>query len=129
MSQVTVGGAPMAIAVRARTLWVANFDDDTVSRIERPGAGGPATEDRGDFPVGDGPVDVAVDETGVWVANSLDRTVSRLDPESGDMVATIEIGNEPRGSPPGKVRSGSPCRRRANEHGTGHRRGGRKRAR
>ena len=96
VSQVTVGGAPIAIAVRGRTLWVANFDDDTVSRIElpEPGVNQPRTVET--FPVGDGPVDIAVDETGVWVANSLDRTVSRLDPESGDMVATIDIGNEPR---------------------------------
>ena len=96
MSQVTVGRAPIAIAVRARTLWVANFGDDTVSRIEvpKPGVQQPRTVET--FPVGDGPVDVAVDETGVWVANSLDRSVSRIDPESGDVVATIDIGNEPR---------------------------------
>ena len=97
VSQVAVGGAPIAIAVRARTLWVANFGDDTVSRIEVPEPGvvqQPRTVET--FPVGDGPVDLAVDETGVWVANSLDRTVSRIDPESGDVVATIDIGNEPR---------------------------------
>ncbi len=96
VSQVTVGGAPIAIAVRSRTLWVANFGDDTVSRIEvpEPGVLQPRTVET--FPVGDGPVDLAVDETGVWVANSLGRTVSRLDPESGDVVATIDIGNEPR---------------------------------
>ena len=39
VSQVTVGGAPIAIAVWGRTLWVANFDDDTVSRIELPEPG------------------------------------------------------------------------------------------
>ncbi len=96
VSQVTVGGAPIAIAVWGRTLWVANFGDDTVSRIElpEPGVNQPRTVET--FPVGDGPVDLAADETGVWVANSLDRTVSRIDPESGDVVATIDIGNEPR---------------------------------
>ena len=94
VNQVAVGGAPIAIAVRGRTLWVANFGDDTVSRIEVPESLQPRTVET--FPVGDGPVHVAVDETGVWVVNSLDRTVSRLDPESGEVVATIEIGNEPR---------------------------------
>ena len=78
----------------ADSLWVANFDDDTVSRIVVAGRGHPRRDD--DFPVGDGPVDVAVGEDGVWVASSLDRTVTRLDPETGEVVATIEIGNEPQ---------------------------------
>jgi YVTN family beta-propeller protein len=73
---------------------VANFDDDTVSRIDVPGGGQGVTVDQ--IPVGDGPLDVAVGEGGVWVANSLDRTVMRLDPETGDVVATIEVGNEPQ---------------------------------
>jgi streptogramin lyase len=88
------GQAPSAIAVGPRTLWVANFEDDSVTRLaiaERGQAPAPAT-----FPVGDGPVDLAVGEGGVWVASSLDRTVTRLDPESGEIVATIELGNEPQ---------------------------------
>ena len=94
LGTVNVGGAPLAIAAGADSLWVANFDDDTVSRIVGLGSGQARTVKH--FPVGDGPVDVAVGEGGVWVASSRDRTVTRLDPESGEAVARIEIGNEPR---------------------------------
>ena len=93
LGTVNVGGAPGAIAAGADSLWVANFDDDTVSRIVGLGPGQARTVKH--YPVGDGPVDVAVGEGGVWVASSHDRTVTRLDPESGEVVARIEIGNEP----------------------------------
>ena len=69
--EITVGQAPTAIAVGADALWVANFEDDTVTRIAIPGPGQTATLTT--FPVGDGPVDVAVGEGAVWVANQLDR--------------------------------------------------------
>ena len=36
---ITVSGAPAAIAVGDKTLWVANFEDDTVTRIAVPGPG------------------------------------------------------------------------------------------
>ena len=75
-------------------LWVANFDDDTVTRVELAGLGEPASSST--ISVGDGPVDVAFGEGGVWVANQLDHTVMRLDAETGKRVATIELGNEPQ---------------------------------
>ena len=90
----TVGQAPTAIAVGADSLWVTNFEDDTVTRIAISGQG--QTPTLSTFDVGDGPVDVAVGEDAVWVANQLARTLSRLDPESGDVVATIGLGNEPQ---------------------------------
>jgi DNA-binding beta-propeller fold protein YncE/predicted Ser/Thr protein kinase len=92
--EITVGQEPAAIAVGEGELWVANFEDDTVTRVTIPGPGQPAVPTA--FPAGDGPVDVAVDENGVWVVNQLDRSLSRLDPETGDVVATIELGNEPQ---------------------------------
>jgi len=87
---ITVGKGPTAIAVGGDSLWVANFDDDTVTRIAIPGRG--QTPTLTTIPVGDGPVDVAAGEEGIWVANSLDGTVSRIDPETGDVVATVEVG-------------------------------------
>jgi streptogramin lyase len=90
---ITVGDGPKAVAVHGSTLWVANFDDGTVTRIENPG-GAPVqsvTE------VGEGPVDLAVDENAVWVANQLDHTVMRLDPETGRVQRTIDLGNAPHG--------------------------------
>jgi YVTN family beta-propeller protein len=91
---ITVGPEPTAIAVGADSLWVANFGDDTVTRVQIPARGQTATLTH--IPVGDGPVDVAFGEGAVWVANSLARTVSRIDPESNEVEATIDIGNEPQ---------------------------------
>ena len=91
---ITVGKDPVAIAVSDDSVWVANFEDDTVHRITIPEQG--QTADISDFPVGDGPVDVAFGDGAVWVVNQLDRTVMRLDPESGDVVATIGVGNAPQ---------------------------------
>jgi serine/threonine protein kinase len=91
---ITVGQSPNAIAVATNELWVANFDDDSVTRIAIPESGQTVVPTT--FPVGDGPVDVAAGEGAVWVVNQLDRTVMRIDPESGDVVATIPIGNEPQ---------------------------------
>ena len=93
LDPLTVGQAPEAIAVGAGSLWVANFEDGTVTRIALPGPGEAATTST--FDVGDGPVDVAVGEGGVWVANELDRSVTHLDPDTGDVVATIAVGNAP----------------------------------
>jgi serine/threonine protein kinase len=92
--EITVGQAPAAIAVGPSDLWVANFEDDTVTRISIPGPGQTPTLTTVD--VGDGPVDVAVGEGAVWVANRLGRSLTRIDPETGDVVATIGIGNEPQ---------------------------------
>jgi YVTN family beta-propeller protein len=94
LGELSTGRAPSAIAVGPSALWIANFDDDTVTRVTIAGRGqAPATAT---FPVGDGPVDVAVGEGGVWVASSLDRAVTRLDPETGETVATVELGNQPQ---------------------------------
>ena len=91
---IPVGREPVAIVFGANSLWVANYADDTVSRIEltRPRQPAPSVTP---IPVGDGPVDIAFGEGAAWVANSLDRTVSRIDPETNEVVATIPVGREP----------------------------------
>ncbi len=94
LRQVTVGAGPVAIGADAGGLWVANFDDDSVTRVAIDDQGGSPSATT--IPVGDGPTDVAVGGGGVWVANALDRTVMRIDPESGEVVATISVGNEPQ---------------------------------
>jgi DNA-binding beta-propeller fold protein YncE len=94
LREITVGQGPTAIAAGPDALWVANFDEDTVTRVTINGPGRPPTLTI--IPVGDGPVDVAVGDGGVWVANRLDRTLSRIDPEGDEVVATIAIGNEPQ---------------------------------
>ncbi len=89
-----VGQSPRAIAASPGSLWVANYADDTVTRLEIAAPG--ATPIFTQIPVGDGPVDVAFGEGAIWVVNQLDRTVMRIDAESGDVGATVRIGNEPQ---------------------------------
>ena len=96
VGQVTVGKEPQAVAFGEESLWVANFGDDTVSRIDPPSLAQSQGVTVKTIPVGDGPVDLAVGEGAVWVANSLDGTVSRIDPETNDVVATIEVGERPQ---------------------------------
>ncbi len=91
--QETVGGAPQAVAVGLGAVWVANGDDDTVSRLVVGDAVEPVNSTT--IPVGDHPVDVAVGEGAVWVVNRGDRTISRIDPKAGTVVATIKLENEP----------------------------------
>jgi len=96
VSQITVGQTPSAVAVGSESLWVANLEHDTVSRIDVPALGSGRGVTVETIPVGDGPVDVAYGEGAVWVANTFDGTVSRIDAETNEVVATIEVGERPQ---------------------------------
>lgn len=89
-----VGRGPIGLAVRDGTVWVANGDDDTVTRIdEATGAllGEPIA-------VGPAPVDVVVAGEDVWVVEQDGRSISRLDAATGGVVLRSEgIGVRPRG--------------------------------
>jgi len=76
------------IAAGAGSVWVTNFGDHTVSRIERG-------EVRQVIPVGSGPSAIAVGNGAVWVANALDGTVARIDPGTSQAVQTIPVGVGP----------------------------------
>src|SRR5439155_610693 len=76
VSDVPIGGRPVAIAVGAGAIWVANADDQTVLRIN------PRT-----FKVvktigglGSEVTDIAVGFGSVWVAGGNDGTLTRIDP-------------------------------------------------
>ena len=101
---ISVGDEPAAIAVGTDSLWVANFGEDTVTRVQIPGRG--QTPTLTDIPVGDGPVDVAFGEGAVWVANSLGRSVTRIDPDTNEVAATIPLGNSPQRLAAGEARCG-----------------------
>ena len=86
VGHVLVGRRPVALAIGHGSLWVANADDGTVSRIHPDrrevirtiGIGAPA-------------IDLAVATDAVWVANGSDGTVSRIDPSADAVVETIDL--------------------------------------
>jgi DNA-binding SARP family transcriptional activator len=86
VGHVLVGRRPVAVAIGHGSVWVANADDGTVSRIHPDrrevirtiGIGAPA-------------IDLAVATDAVWVANGSDGTVSRIDPSADAVVETIDL--------------------------------------
>jgi YVTN family beta-propeller protein len=89
-ASVRVGTSPNAIAYGHGSLWVANTDDETLSRIDPRTREVVAT-------IGVGPaVDLAIGPDAVWTANGIDGTVGRVDPVSGVRIATIDLrGDDP----------------------------------
>jgi DNA-binding SARP family transcriptional activator len=81
-----VGHGPVAVAGGHGSVWVANADDGTVSRIDPDrrevirtiGIGAPA-------------IDLGVGPDAVWVANGSEGTVSRIDPSADVVVETIDL--------------------------------------
>ncbi|MCX6718566.1 MAG: SMP-30/gluconolactonase/LRE family protein [Candidatus Staskawiczbacteria bacterium] len=68
-------------------VWVANFSDNTVTKLD--GSNGNLL---GTYPVGNNPDGVAVDSSGnVWVGNWMDGTVTKLN-SSGSVVGTYSLG-------------------------------------
>jgi YVTN family beta-propeller protein len=85
------GFHPLAIAVGAGSVWVANAGDDTVSQIL------PATASTiKQWQVGRRPSGVAVGAGFVWVTDEVDDTVFRIDPVSGSLTQ-IPVGHGPTG--------------------------------
>jgi YVTN family beta-propeller protein len=90
VDSVDVGSEPVAIVYGHDSIWVANSEDGTVSRIN------PETRDV-EATIGvPSPVDLAVGADAIWVAGGIDGTVSRIDPESNDVVVTLDLrGKDP----------------------------------
>src|SRR5262245_15764716 len=86
VGHVRVGRRPVAVAIGHGSVWAANADDGTVSRIHPDrrevirtiGIGAPA-------------IDLAVATDAVWVAGGSDGTVSRIDPSTDAVVETIDL--------------------------------------
>jgi YVTN family beta-propeller protein len=90
---VRVGSSPSSVAAGDGAVWVANYNDGTVSRIS------PATHTvLQTIQVGGGPGGLVVGAGAVWVADSLSGTVSRIDPKVNRAVGQpIPVGNGPSG--------------------------------
>jgi len=82
---------PMVVAASAKSVWVADADFNTVTRVD------PASGVTTPVPVGNGPAGIALGQGGVWVTLRDDDSLTRLDPESGAAGKTIRVGREPGG--------------------------------
>jgi serine/threonine-protein kinase len=87
---IEVGESPTDIGVGEGSVWVANFDDDTVSRID-PTRDRTITIDE----VGDGPtsIDTGGGVPGVWVVDS--STVRMIDPGTNETARDAHIAECP----------------------------------
>lgn len=91
-TSLDTGNSPVAIAVGAGGVWVADPYSDNVARID------PATDlVSAPIPVGNGPGAIAVGANAVWVANSLDDAVVRIDPNTNAVTNTVDVGRSPSG--------------------------------
>lgn len=92
VAQVRVGARPDGIGYAENAVWVANYTDGTVSRID------PRTRTVVQtIEVGAAPSGLAVGFGSVWVANSGARSVSRINVATNRVVQTIDVGNGPTG--------------------------------
>src|SRR5207249_1598217 len=77
------------------SVWVPDFQGDTVARIE------PETSRVvANVKVGHRPLEVAFDRRFAWVSNFDDATVSRIDPATDRVTGTVEV---PAGQPQGLI--------------------------
>jgi YVTN family beta-propeller protein len=85
---VRTGASPQSLAVGGGSLWVANHDARTVTRIDQ--ASGKVVAD---IPVPSEPHRVAYGAGAAWVGNWHDNSVSRIDPQTNRVVGSpIPIG-------------------------------------
>jgi len=97
LEPVAVGSGADGVAVGEGFVWVADKDDDLVTRIN------PSTRRKaGTTPVGREPDSIAIGEGGVWVTNSSSHSVSRIDPKTSKVVEEVPVGREPEGIAVGK---------------------------
>ena len=88
--QYAVGREPGAMVAGAGSLWVANTQDGTVSRIDR------AHDQVVTIDVGGEPAGLAFGGGSLWVADGEARTVHQVDPGSNRVVHRVDVGNAPR---------------------------------
>ena len=110
---INVGSEPAAIAVGTDSLWVANFGDDTVTRVQIPGPGQTPT-------LTHIPSATARSTSRSERERSGSRTrstarSSRIDPATNEVDATIDVGNEPQRVTRATGVCGSPCERRTSK--------------
>jgi YVTN family beta-propeller protein len=98
VGQVAVGARPSAIAFGSGSLWVANLDDETVSRVN------PTTlRTLRTLSVRDRPTGIAAAGARVWIVGPSPTatfvSVTRVDPQFDTLDRSVRIGNVVPGSP------------------------------
>src|SRR6266540_1216895 len=87
---VALPAAPTRMASGLGSLWVTQFDDHSLERVDPRDHAVQQT-----IRVGSGPSGVVAGAGAVWVANSLDGTVSRIDPATDRVVQVVRVGGRP----------------------------------
>ena len=85
----TTGHGTDGIAVGNGAVWVVNYPDNTISRID------PTTGRSTVIPVGHSPAGIGVGYGSVWVSTTQDgsrQTLSRIDPGTNAVIDTVPIG-------------------------------------
>jgi len=91
VATITVGKYPYEVAFDGAHVWVANYGENSLSKIDI------VTNAVAAVPVGTNPRGVAFDGEHIWVANSGDNSVSKIDIATNAVVATVSVGDNPRG--------------------------------
>ena len=87
---VSLRVAPTRMAAGLGALWVTQFNDRSLARVDPHTRAVEQT-----IRVGSGPSGVAAGAGAIWVANSLDGTVSRVDPATNRVVQVVRVGGRP----------------------------------
>lgn len=91
---IAVGDSPTGIAIDAHGVWVANFNDSTISHIdpETNAAVGEAVV------VGGNPGGIAAGDGYIWVTRPDDGSIIRIDPAESEWTGEVfEVGDAPQG--------------------------------
>jgi peptide/nickel transport system substrate-binding protein len=86
---LTVGARPVATVAAAGSLWVANLDDRSVTRIDLS-----SRRIQQSIPIGGTPTALAATPGAVWVSDSTGQ-ISQIDPEYDRLVPTRQLITEP----------------------------------
>jgi YVTN family beta-propeller protein len=93
------GDSPRSLVFDGEAIWVANFFDSTVSRLQATncGVGGadPCGRALGTYHVDNLPLSLAYDGRRLWVASALNGNLTQLDPATGAEVARYNLPHLP----------------------------------
>jgi YVTN family beta-propeller protein len=87
LGSVSVGATPRSVVAGAGAVWVANFQAETVSRIDV------VTEQVGTIGVNGHPTGLAVSDGAIWVANGFEGMLVRIDARTSAVLKTIPVGH------------------------------------